>query len=453
MDIDVKNALDKVLRICDSFENNGIRAKDMVARDTLSFIREISLGGAEARFDFFSKLYLDKAYSAENLPQAGNTEVPEALELFCKVDALSEGTGNWAAKTLISYFTILGKSYISNAFDRKQIDVQRIAEQVKRMNAYVDNSTRTNPAKANTGVSMPQQTQCQIQKAEATVAEPVPEKSLEELRKELDDMVGLAGVKKEVNQIINLIKVRNKGREFGIESPPMSLHMVFYGNPGTGKTTVARKLAQIYKCLGVLSKGELVEVDRSKLVAGYVGQTAIKTQEAVDKAMGGILFIDEAYTLTHGKGETDFGQEAVDTILKAMEDHRDDFVVIVAGYPDLMKEFIASNPGLKSRFNQYINFEDYTAEELFTIFKKNCSDQQLRLSPGCEDFLTDFFIELYAKRSADYANARDVRNFFEKVLRARANRLAENLQNVSFEEYMTLLPSDLEEAAADITTI
>lgn len=453
MDIDVKNALDKVLRICESFEHNGIRARDMLARDTLSFIREISLGGAEVRFDFFSKLYLGNAYSAEELPQTEKSGTPEALELFCKVDALSEGTGNWAAKTLISYFMILGKSYLSNAFDRKQIDVQRVAEQVKQMNAYAESSMRTKPAQANSAAAMPQQTQCQIREADTAAPAPMPEKSLEELLKELEDMVGLSGAKKEVNQIINLIKVRNKGREFGIESPPMSLHMVFSGNPGTGKTTVARKLAKIYKCLGVLSKGELVEVDRGKLVAGYVGQTAIKTQEAVDKAMGGILFIDEAYTLTHGKGETDFGQEAVDTILKAMEDHRDDFVVIVAGYPDLMKEFIASNPGLKSRFNQYINFEDYTPEELVAIFKIECKKNMLKLSETCEDYLKTYFEELYEKRSADYANGRDVRNYFEKVLRARANRLAKDLQNVSFEEYMTLLPSDLEEAAADITNI
>ena len=275
----------------------------------------------------------------------------------------------------------------------------------------------------------------------------VPEESLDELLEKLNSLIGLDAVKQEVQQIINLIKVQKKGEEFGAKLPPLSLHLVFFGNPGTGKTTVARLLAKIYKCLGVLSSGQLVEVDRGGLVAGYVGQTAIKTQEAIDKAMGGILFIDEAYSLTHGKGETDFGQEAVDTILKAMEDHRDDLIVIVAGYPDLMKEFIASNPGLKSRFNQFINFEDYSPDELKQIFKLQCSGQALSLGEGCEDYLKEHFSEIYANRSGDYANGRDVRNYFEKVIKARANRLAAVLDTVTREEYMMITVDDLEEAA------
>ena len=202
-----------------------------------------------------------------------------------------------------------------------------------------------------------------------------PAESLEELLGQMDALIGLEGVKKEVREIINLIKVRKKGEEFDAKLPPLSLHLVFYGNPGTGKTTVARLLAKIYKSLGVLSGGQLVEVDRGGLVAGYIGQTATKTQEKIDEAMGGILFIDEAYALTHGKGDNDFGQQAVDTILKAMEDHRDDFIVIVAGYPELMNEFISSNPGLKSRFNQFISFKDYTPSELYDIFCLLCSNQ------------------------------------------------------------------------------
>jgi SpoVK/Ycf46/Vps4 family AAA+-type ATPase len=280
-----------------------------------------------------------------------------------------------------------------------------------------------------------------------------PEESLEELLENLNSLIGLKAVKQEVQQIINLIKVQKKGEEFGEKLPPLSLHLVFFGNPGTGKTTVARLLAKIYKCLGVLSTGQLVEVDRGGLVAGYVGQTAIKTQEVIDKAMGGILFIDEAYSLTHGKGETDFGQEAVDTILKAMEDHRDDFIVIVAGYPDLMREFVASNPGLKSRFNQFINFEDYTPEELKQIFLFQCKKQGLSLTDECDEYLTQHFTLMYKNRADDYANGRDVRNFFEKVIKARANRLASILDTVTREEYMTIVLSDLQEAAIANKTI
>ncbi len=261
--------------------------------------------------------------------------------------------------------------------------------------------------------------------------------TLEELLAQLNDLVGLDSVKKDVNSLINLLKVRKIREQRGIKQPAMSLHLVFYGNPGTGKTTVARLLAKIYHKMGILSKGQLVEVDRSGLVGGYVGQTATKTKNVIDQALGGILFIDEAYTLASGSG-SDFGQEAIDTLLKAMEDHRDDFTVIVAGYPNQMATFLASNPGLKSRFNKYLEFEDYEPAELLEMLDKMCAQYGVELTDEARDYAMNLFQTTCADRPADFANGRAVRNFFEDALTAQANRLAaEN----DFDEGLSIIKS------------
>ena len=201
---------------------------------------------------------------------------------------------------------------------------------------------------------------------------PLPPPDLDQVLAELDALCGLERVKKDVKSLINLVKVQKLRQEQGLPVSPMSLHLVFLGNPGTGKTTVARLLARIYHAIGILSKGQLVEVDRSGLVAGFVGQTAIKTQEAVQKALGGVLFIDEAYALVNQENGNDFGREAIEVLLKNMEDHRDDLIVIAAGYSGLMEKFIHSNPGLESRFNKYFYFEDYTGPQLMEIFQSMC---------------------------------------------------------------------------------
>ena len=274
--------------------------------------------------------------------------------------------------------------------------------------------------------------------AAADAGDTPPKEDMEALQKELDGYIGLAGIKKEVRSLINLARVHQMRRKQGLPEADLSLHMVFSGNPGTGKTTIARLMARIYHSLGILSKGQLVEVDRSGLVAGYVGQTALKTGKAVESALGGVLFIDEAYAL-NGRGDNDFGQEAIDTLLKAMEDHRDDLVVIVAGYDELMDGFIHSNPGLESRFNRFLHFDDYTTEELLDIFKMRCEKNGYTLDEAAEAAVRKRIEE---ENGPSFGNGRGVRNLFERALVAQANRLA-GASEVTKEALMALVPSDI----------
>ena len=276
---------------------------------------------------------------------------------------------------------------------------------------------------------------------EKAPAEEVEKPDLDELMEELNSLVGLDTIKKEVKSLINLIKVRRLREEAGLPNSVMSLHMVFLGNPGTGKTTVARLLSGIYAAVGALSKGQLVEVDRSGLVAGYVGQTALKTAEVIKSALGGVLFIDEAYSLASG-GENDFGREAIETLLKAMEDHRDDLVVIVAGYDEPMERFIDSNPGLQSRFNKYMYFADYTGEELMAMFRIHCKKNGYALTPEAEEYAVAYFNDMYENRDDNFGNGRDVRNRFEDAVARQANRLSQ-MENPTKEDLMALLPEDL----------
>lgn len=273
--------------------------------------------------------------------------------------------------------------------------------------------------------------------------------ALARYQNELNNLIGLKNVKTEVINLTNLIQVRRMREERGITVPATSQHLVFTGNPGTGKTTVARMIGKIYHALGYLSKGHCVEVDRSELVAGYVGQTAIKTREVMAKAMGGVLFIDEAYSLYIENSENDFGREAIEALLKEMEDNREDLVVIVAGYDEPMHKLINSNPGLKSRFNKYVHFPDYTGGDLFDIFMLLMKNNQYTASEELVPILRKYFDSVYANREDNFGNGREVRNFFEKLIEVQAGRIV-TMEFPSNEELTTITVKDFLAAGGTI---
>jgi Cdc6-like AAA superfamily ATPase len=277
-------------------------------------------------------------------------------------------------------------------------------------------------------------------------AELPPPRPLEELYAELDGLVGLTEVKAEVKLVANLVRVAKMRRERGLPVAETSRHLVFTGNPGTGKTTVARLLAEIYRTLGVVEKGHLVETDRSGLVAGFVGQTALKVQQVFESALGGLLLIDEAYALARGR-EGDFGTEAVDTLVKLIEDHRDDVVVIMAGYPDEMGQLLDANPGIRSRFPRTIDFPDYSDDELVRIFESLATDAHYTLDDGARAAArTRFAAE---PRGKGFGNGRLARNLFEAAVARQASRVVD-LPDVSNEVLVALVAADVEAAGASL---
>ena len=312
----------------------------------------------------------------------------------------------------------------------------------KNTPAGQNKSEGVNNDESASGTGTPAAPEAQAQETEEKV------QTLEELLEQLEALIGLDNIKQNVKSLINYVKIRKLREENSLPNPPLSLHMVFMGNPGTGKTTVARILSALYKAIGVLTKGQLIEVDRSGLVAGFVGQTAIKTSDVVKSALGGILFIDEAYALAPEIGSgNDFGRESIETLLKLMEDHRDDLIVIVAGYSGQMERFITSNPGLESRFNRYFMFEDYNGGELHDIFTSMCAKSEYVLTDDAVNFAREHFILIYEFRDENFGNARHVRNFFENIVTVHSDRVSA-LENHSREDLITVLLEDLEKAAA-----
>jgi SpoVK/Ycf46/Vps4 family AAA+-type ATPase len=275
-----------------------------------------------------------------------------------------------------------------------------------------------------------------------------PAESLDEVLEELRSLVGLDEVKDQVTTLSNLLRVQARRLELGLPEVTGARHMVFVGPPGTGKTTVARLVGRIFRALGLLANGHVVEVARQDLVAGYVGQTAMKTDSAVDRALDGVLFIDEAYALSTSDAGEDFGHEAIATLLKRMEDDRDHLVVIVAGYPDEMNDFLTSNPGLASRFPETIEFPTYSPQELLEILRRFCEEGAYRMDPGAEQGAAEIITGIWDRRDRSFGNARAVRNLFEDAVAEQANRLV--LQGKMDRESISLLTAaDFAGAAGD----
>lgn len=271
---------------------------------------------------------------------------------------------------------------------------------------------------------------------------------LDSIMQELDDFVGLGNIKEHIKSLVNLIRTNQKREEMGLPVKQLSYHAIFCGSPGTGKTSIARILGRIYQNLGILKKGHVIEVDRSGLVAGYVGQTEEKTSKVLDQAMDGILFIDEAYSLVGGNN--DFGRVAIDTILKRMDDCRDRLIVIAAGYTDKMKTFINSNPGLKDRFSWVFEFKDYNGEELYEIFLTFAKKQQYIITDEAAEQLKEHFKSVVELKLEHFGNGRYVRNLFEKVVMQQSNRIGQNLDNVNKEELSAISAEDVANALLNL---
>ena len=468
--------------------SSDITLREMIRFDLLQFLVYLldSEGNMSPEIRFVQE-YMNQYFSPATImkfkydrTEGNNFEntIPRSFTYFAKADLSGKSAyttkGFSKSRNLYNLYCEMGQEFISCDNNVTEPEVKKLTEYTSMIEDYLRKHKLYEPGKGPIPTSIVNNTPkkpdtpkkpafSENSKVIGTTAEdvkaameamkegklnknevPENEVTLEEIMEELNALTGLEEVKKDLKALINLLKVKKLREERGMKQPSISLHMVFSGNPGTGKTTVARMLAKIYKCLGVCREGQLVEVDRSGLVEGFIGQTATKTKEVVESALGGVLFIDEAYTLTAGKDGKDFGQEALDTLLKLMEDHRDDLIVIVAGYTDLMQDFVDSNPGLRSRFNKYIFFQDYTGDQLYDIFMSMCKKQEYVPNKAGKEHVREYLTMRANSHDENFANAREVRNYLERSIQRQATRIV-TLKNVSDTQLKTLTKADLTE--------
>lgn len=439
--MNLKENMLKANIICDTLDslNLGVErgsTKELLYFDLLKFLIHINTDVFDKEELLFIKDYLGFSHSNKTLAELRNRFKTEELDIsgvlkYFVLSDIKKTLNSYPAKSqlLVSIYEDLGRSFIACDKNEKKDEISRFTKYIDKLRKYLREFNLDFTLDISDDVKK------EVEEDDG--------KTLEDLLEELNNLTGLESVKNDINELINLIKIQKLREENGLKTTDISKHMVFSGSPGTGKTTVARIIANIYKKMGVCSKGQLVEVDRSGLVVGYIGQTATKTKEVIKKALGGILFIDEAYALTVGKGDGDFGQEAVDTLLKAMEDNRDDLIVIVAGYTDLMEEFLQSNPGFKSRFNKFINFEDFSNEELLDIINKQAIAKDYMINKEAQDYLKVLIDGMTKEKSDDFANARTMRNLLEKAITNQASRIV-SLPDIDKDVLTILTKEDFE---------
>lgn len=494
MERTIKNIVDDLFDIAakateykDNEEQCAVtRMKQKANKEIVNFLLYLSAsdGSIEVEEAIFIKDYFEEQISPEEMCErieednlystSFEQKAPMVLKKLVRLDNSKYGKDGELQESLaekyICLYEALGKEFIACDHEVSQCERDDLNTYITNMRSYY-RANYKGPDEATKASHMEHTVDGSRNRTNSTASKQQPvegEESLEDLLEQLNGLIGLNKVKATVNQLIHFNTIRQIRDERGMSQLPITQHMVFYGNPGTGKTTVARLIGKIYHHLGLLSKGHLVEVDRSGLVAGYVGHTALKVKEVVKQARGGVLFIDEAYALTYKRSENDFGWEAVDTLIKAMEDERENFVVIVAGYPEPMTQFINSNPGLKSRFNRFINFEDYSGEQLLEIYKKMLCEAGYKATDDALEVAEEYFEDKVLNKNADannigfgmpiikkapeiernapFANARLVRNYLETAVMNQSDRLYSQ-QPLSDDELSILEYEDVKDIA------